>query len=140
MDDEHRRKISVALKEYNARPDAHLRALRRRGPDHPNWKGGIKATVYQEIAFAAHGRVCNRCGSTDHLAVHHVDRNRRNCDPENLEVLCKGCHNREHFGKRVPWTCPVCGTTLHLQPFWAARRKFCSNTCRMSARKDNGQF
>jgi 5-methylcytosine-specific restriction endonuclease McrA len=29
--------------------------------------------------------------------VHHIDRNRNNNDPSNLEILCPTCHEEEHY-------------------------------------------
>jgi hypothetical protein len=136
---EHRAKISAALKAHNTK-GGHLVLYQKSGEDHPNWKGGIKSTVYQERAFSAHGKVCNRCASTSKLLVHHIDRNRRNSDPVNLEVLCKSCHNKEHHGVRVEWLCPACGITVELRPFEACTRKFCSRTCKQKARSSNGRY
>jgi 5-methylcytosine-specific restriction endonuclease McrA len=42
---------------------------------------------------------CVRCGYAEHpeiLGVHHKDRNRKNNDLGNLEVLCPNCHSLEH--------------------------------------------
>ena len=62
---------------------------------------------------------CNRCGTIDcsyqrdsdgfiirrfrdkynlstQLTIHHIDHNRNNDAPENLETLCTYCHNEEH--------------------------------------------
>lgn len=42
---------------------------------------------------------CNRCGYDEHpriLGVHHIDRNKKNNDLSNLEVLCPNCHSLEH--------------------------------------------
>ena len=59
------------------------------------WKGGTG--VFREIAFKDYNlpKVCNRCGVEAEL-VHHRDRNRRNNSKENLEILCKACHQAEH--------------------------------------------
>ena len=41
---------------------------------------------------------CADCGE-DHLKldVHHMDRNRENNHPSNLQLLCKRCHGKEHW-------------------------------------------
>jgi hypothetical protein len=42
---------------------------------------------------------CVRCGYSEHpeiLGVHHKDRNRKNNDLNNLEILCPNCHSLEH--------------------------------------------
>jgi hypothetical protein len=137
---EHRAKISATLKSYN-KSGGHLAQYRKSGEEHPNWQGGIRTSFYQERAFTAYGRQCNRCGDTEsRLLVHHIDRNRRNADVSNLEVLCHACHMTEHHGKRVDWTCPTCGTALSLIPYLAQRRKYCSQSCRMASRAKNGTF
>lgn len=137
---EHRAKISAALKAYAARPDAHLHAYHVSGPEHPNWKGGIAARVYQRVAYADRERVCERCGDRQHILVHHRDGNRNNSDAANLEVLCRRCHAIVHHGKRVEWTCPACGFTLSLQPAVATRRRYCSLTCKETGRDRTGRY
>lgn len=60
------------------------------GPENGYWKGGIQT-------YRQHRKdVCERCGSTRHLVVHHKDENRCNNDPSNLETLCKRCHQIHH--------------------------------------------
>ena len=47
---------------------------------------------------------CERCGFDaipEILGVHHKDRNRKNNDLSNLEVLCPNCHSTEHM-KHTP--------------------------------------
>jgi 5-methylcytosine-specific restriction endonuclease McrA len=41
--------------------------------------------------------ICERCGTTERLHVHHRDEDITNNDPANLETLCVLCHNRHHF-------------------------------------------
>jgi 5-methylcytosine-specific restriction endonuclease McrA len=100
MTPEHRAKISAALKRYAARPDSHLRDLQKPGEEHPNWQGGIKPEYYRDKAFRLYGRACQRCGSGRHITVHHKDRDRRNSTDDNLEVLCRSCHMKEHHDER----------------------------------------
>lgn len=61
----------------------------------------MQSSQYRSLAFAEHGKECNRCGSTDALEVHHKDRDRTNNSTENLEVLCHECHVDEHHDERV---------------------------------------
>jgi 5-methylcytosine-specific restriction endonuclease McrA len=54
--------------------------------------------------FKTHGLLthCNRCTystNTDILVIHHKDRNRKNNELENLEILCPNCHALEHYGR-----------------------------------------
>ena len=45
------------------------------------------------------GKCCERCGFTKFqiLQVHHKDRNRKNNDFQNLELICPNCHYEEHY-------------------------------------------
>jgi predicted HNH restriction endonuclease len=61
-----------------------------------------------------HGGKCENCGSTDSLAIHHLDNNGRRAENEgrkpnnsadNLVVLCAKCHADYH----------IRGVELHLQ-------------------------
>ena len=50
---------------------------------------------------------CEKCGTTQKLAIHHQDRNWRNNDPSNLQTLCGSCHTSLHH---------ACGEISPAQP------------------------
>lgn len=55
---------------------------------------------YQYKAFLLKEEIkCERCGIDDYevLHVHHKDRNRKNANIDNLEILCANCHTKEHY-------------------------------------------
>lgn len=55
---------------------------------------------YRVKAYREYEIKCNRCGYDEHpeiLEVHHKDKNRKNNDIKNLEVLCPNCHKIEHM-------------------------------------------
>ena len=58
---------------------------------------GDSAGRYRRIAWEMKPRVCENCGSTDNLCVHHKDRDRANNTAENLQILCKPCHTTLHY-------------------------------------------
>lgn len=58
------------------------------------YKTGIG--TYSSKAFEHYGKVCNRCESVENLLVHHRDEDRTNNALNNLEVLCKSCHQVHH--------------------------------------------
>lgn len=64
------------------------------GIDNHMYKTGIG--TYNKIALAHYGKTCNRCSSTKNILVHHIDEDRTNNKLENLEVLCKKCHQEHH--------------------------------------------
>lgn len=55
------------------------------------------ARQYRTALVATLGGECERCGTENELEIHHRDGDRENNDPGNLELLCKPCHNREHY-------------------------------------------
>jgi len=64
------------------------------GETNHQYKTGI--SNYSKKAFEFYGRKCNRCQSEERLLVHHKNEDRTNNTLENLEVLCKGCHQNHH--------------------------------------------
>lgn len=60
------------------------------------YKTGIG--IYQKLKKMSIDELkCERCESTNHLLVHHKDRDRDNNEISNLELLCKACHQQEHM-------------------------------------------
>ena len=58
------------------------------------------ATVRKAMIARGLISACNRCGYDSEpsiLGVHHKDRNRKNNDLSNLEILCPNCHSLEHM-------------------------------------------
>ena len=49
---------------------------------------------------------CERCGAPDARDVHHRNRDHQDNRRENLERICRSCHNKEH---RQPRSCVICG-------------------------------
>ncbi len=67
------------------------------GSKHANWKGGRFA--YKTVLVRKGvPQVCRICGTRDRriLAVHHLDRDKRNNSAKNLVWLCHNCHFLVH--------------------------------------------
>ena len=57
----------------------------------PEWQ------VTRDLAKERVGFRCEKCGSDNYLHVHHLSYKRRGEElPEDLEVLCKACHEKLH--------------------------------------------
>lgn len=65
----------------------------QQGQANHQYKTGIG--MYTKLGFDTHGRICKRCGATATL-IHHKDHNRLNNQVDNLEPLCKRCHQDHH--------------------------------------------
>ena len=81
------------------------------GSNNPNWKGGIAhepyAPIWVDKRFKAgirerDGHTCQNpdCrGTSERLTCHHIDYDKKNCEPENLITLCISCNARANFNR-----------------------------------------
>ena len=66
------------------------------GRDSHSYKTGIG--IYKRIKLDSMEELkCEYCESIKNLEVHHKDHNRNNNELENLILLCKSCHKKEHI-------------------------------------------
>jgi hypothetical protein len=105
-------------------------------PDHPRaWSTGY-VYVHQIVAEAKLGRLL-RNGEV----CHHEDENRRNNSPDNISIMARQDHAREHGrakGKsKVRLRCPQCESVFvretrqtHLRKPSKLRATCCSRACR----------
>lgn len=80
---------AIYYAEYRA---GERRGYNQSGVNNNNWRGGASSVYYDKFMK----RTCERCGASTNLLVHHRDRNRHNNSLDNLETLCKRCHQIEH--------------------------------------------
>ena len=79
------------------------RGYGRGGEHNGGWKGGISGKwARHHKKDKCEGR---RCNATEGLEVHHKDENPRNNIPENLQTLCKKCHDKTHMRERMCQDC-----------------------------------
>lgn len=81
------------------------------GKNHYNWQGGIGNKPYplefdnklKKQIKKRDNYTCQLCGTKERLAVHHIDYNKYNNNPENLLTLCIKCNAKVNY-QRVFWT------------------------------------
>lgn len=57
-------------------------------PYSPEWTRALKKTIRQRDNYIC--QICNKKGNV----VHHIDYNKKNCNPNNLITLCESCHSK----------------------------------------------
>lgn len=70
------------------------------GSKHANWTGG-EYSYRSVLPRSGIEKVCTLCKTTDSrvMAVHHIDKNRKNNVVSNLAWLCHNCHHLVHHHK-----------------------------------------
>lgn len=87
----------------------------RYGEQSNNWRGGISFEPYspdwvESLKDSIRQRdhhTCRLCGKIwepgmKSFPVHHIDYDKKHCDPNNLITLCPGCHTKTN-GNRKYW-------------------------------------
>ena len=78
--------------------------INRTGNKYKLGKPKDKAETFRLIKIeliSIKGGKCERCdyGKSEILQVHHKDRNRKNNNLDNLELICPNCHYEDHYLK-----------------------------------------
>jgi hypothetical protein len=86
-----------------------MMSKRMSGKNHPNWRGGCTNDGYceqwrtkelKEFIIERDNSFCinPQCqNTTKKICVHHIDYNKKNCDPSNLITLCISCNSIANF-------------------------------------------
>jgi hypothetical protein len=80
------------------------------GEKSPSWQGGKSFEIYPidwtktlRISIRERDRyTCQICSDKQGdtvFHIHHIDYDKRNCNPNNLITLCKSCHMKTNFGR-----------------------------------------
>lgn len=88
-------KKGKAYKGFSAwNKNKHIENIR--GEKHPRWKGGTSDSYCYRICKDSLERKCNICLSRNDLVIHHIDRNHKHNELNNLMIVCKQCHYNIH--------------------------------------------
>jgi 5-methylcytosine-specific restriction endonuclease McrA len=85
---ENRKRLAIMSKEYRNRPKIKLRI-----------RHNMLVKKYGEMAFVVLKRdndTCQKCGTREHIHIHHIDGDKTNSTLENLIILCNSCHIKLH--------------------------------------------
>lgn len=78
--------------------------------NHPNWQGGLSYGDYdygfdnekRRLVKNRDNQICQICGDSESLHIHHIDYDKNNSDERNLITLCNSCHSKTNW-KRESW-------------------------------------
>ena len=59
-----------------------------------DWTKTLKKSIRQRDKYT-----CQICGEEPALYVHHIDYNKKNCNPNNLIILCHSCHSKTNYNR-----------------------------------------
>lgn len=62
-----------------------------------NWTKTLKISIRERDNY-----ICKMCGKQQEnyaLDVHHIDYDKKNCNPKNLITLCRKCHSKTNFNR-----------------------------------------
>jgi hypothetical protein len=82
------------------------------GEKNPMWKGGLSKEEYTinwtntlKLSILERDKYkCKICKKhqeelNEKLCVHHIDYNKKNCNPDNLITLCRSCHTKTNTNR-----------------------------------------
>lgn len=83
--------------------DSPVKKKKKKSGAHSEYVAYINSIAWKqkrEEAFAHHGRKCSKCPMETNLHVHHITYdNLFNEKMDDLSILCKTCHQKEHGRK-----------------------------------------
>ena len=79
----------------------------QKGKKNINWKGGIYkypaewTGKLKHLVWVRDKNKCQLCGKIgkkrSDLVCHHIDFDKKNCNIENIQLLCRSCHMKLHW-------------------------------------------
>ena len=110
---EHRQKLSKTRVEkgLSKGKNSPFYGKKFMGKDNPNWNNGssfepyapefnkpLKQQILERDNYTCQDPNCKH--KSNKLAIHHIDYNKQNNNPENLITLCAKCHGKSNFNRK----------------------------------------
>jgi hypothetical protein len=145
-----RRKLKLTYPKYRISEESRIKMrIRPKGDKSHSWKGGrrINYNGYIEVFNPDHPRARGNGYVFEHIivaeeklgrplrpneTVHHIDHDKQNNIPENLQVETRSEHTKKYHKqalKGVYLTCPICQKEFYVKKSHAKIRKTCGMDC-----------
>lgn len=97
-----KRMREVQLGKHHSEESKRKLSEALRGEKSYLWKGGISYEPYsldwtralKRLIRERDNYLCQLCKIKKGMQVHHIDYNKKNCNPDNLITLCRNCHSK----------------------------------------------
>lgn len=92
-----RLKISLNHADVSGKNNPMYGKKGKEAPGYIDGRNSISGDTWRKIALINKPQICEICGVNVQgrkLHVHHKDKNRKNNDLKNLQVVCVECHNK----------------------------------------------
>lgn len=101
--EEAKKKISEETKKYTPRGSkSHLYVHgKSHEPYTVDWNDTLKQSIRERDNYRC--RICGQPQGDRAHHVHHIDYNKKNCNPDNLITLCISHHQKTNFNRKY-WT------------------------------------
>ena len=99
----HTEEAKRKLGEYKGKRASNWQGGKSFEPYSVDWTETLKRSIRERDNY-----ICQLCGKTQieqieeiekKLSVHHIDYNKKNCNPKNLTTLCNRCNARVNFNR-----------------------------------------
>ena len=97
---EHRKKLSELAKKRTGEKASNWKGGKSFEPYSREWKNTLKRAIRERDNYTC--RICGTLKNPREFDVHHIDYDKKNCNPSNLITLCIGCHRKTN-GNRESW-------------------------------------
>jgi 5-methylcytosine-specific restriction endonuclease McrA len=99
--------VSQETKDKISKARLGVPLYNQRGENSHCWKGGVSYFPYSvdwtdDLKRAIRKRdeyTCQLCGKEPAICVHHIDYNKKNCNPDSLITHCENCHSKTNFDR-----------------------------------------
>lgn len=87
---EHKRRMRENHADFKGNKNPFWQGGKSFEPYTTDWTETLKRSIRERDNYIC--QLCNQYGNT----VHHIDKNKQNCNPKNLITVCRNCHSKIH--------------------------------------------